>query len=139
MFIDDVKLEFGAYGIYTNDVKSGSKDGLKWTSKYRKEFAKIGFTNNWVDQVHHVKVNIPRKYFADNKLRIIFEAKLSEGIDNESLGIDNFMLSARRMCHRDRACERETPVWFENFDSGKANEKWQGSTNTENSGKFGEF
>jgi len=70
----------------------------------------IGFNRVWNDQIHHITVIIPRSYYSDGRLKIMFQVRVNESdINNESGGFDNVKIIAKYSCSSPSPTPHPTP------------------------------
>ena len=134
--INDKVIDFGAFGGNLNDYKKGEVDGIQWTTHFINAPTNLGFFQ-YNDQKHDVILTIPQKYYADGKLTIKFRTYTDEILENESLGIDNLMITREHDGCQLETCEPAETISYETFEDGKALDWIDGTV--DHSPKFSHF
>ena len=97
--IDNKAIDLGRFDASWNENgRRGTKHGMSFVIASRARPANIGFSR-YPDQIHLITVTIPRSFYqSDGRLKIMFQARLSASISNESAGWDNIKITAKFNC-----------------------------------------
>jgi hypothetical protein len=97
VYLNGLEVSLGTFSSWANeDGRSGSVNGISWSIDSEAPANEGGGSNyNYDDQVHHVTMTIDNNpgILDSDELTLKFDADLDMGIDNESYGIDNLVIS----------------------------------------------
>ena len=115
--IDGVRLNFSIFEKDQSETSASIVGGIFYTSDYYDVPQHLGFSNRGsfdVDQKHKVSIVIPKQYYeVDGALNFKFQVLLDAHMADESMGIDNIVLSSR-------CCVPSFLVSEEDFEDGIA-------------------
>ena len=124
--VDHKRLYFGRFDLDVNENgRTGRSHGMTFRIESRNGPRHIGFNSRWKDQIHHVRVTIPKGYYKnDGRLKLMFQVRLNEqDLNNESAGFDNIKFTALFNC--DEMCSTQRVIHdTETFENGRAT-GWQ--------------
>ena len=101
--IDGKMVDIGTFDRRHNENgRSATRHGVYFKINSQSPPRSIGFNRKWKDQIHHVTMRIPNRFFkSDGKLKIEFQARVNQpDINDESAGFDNIKLTAEFNCRR---------------------------------------
>ena len=101
--IDGKMVDIGTFDRRHNENgRSATRHGVYFKINSQSPPRSIGFNRKWKDQIHHVTMRIPNRFFkSDGKLKIEFQARVNQpNINDESAGFDNIKLTAEFNCRR---------------------------------------
>ena len=101
--IDHRTADLGRFDTHQNENgRSRSPGGIYFKIVSQAPPRNIGFNDRWKDQIHHITMKIPNRFFKnDGRIKVVFMPRLNEpDINNESAGFDNIMLTAKFDCDR---------------------------------------
>ena len=99
--IDNRSADIGKFDTHQNENgRSRSPGGIFFRVVSQAPPRNIGFNARWKDQIHHITMKIPNRFFKnDGRIKVVFMPRLNEpDINNESAGFDNIMLTAKFDC-----------------------------------------
>ena len=86
-----------AYYNWKVDEKtfSGEANGIAWKSVAQGPPEKLGGTEKWVDQIHHITLDIPEAAFIrTNNIDLLLKIRVNSDVGDESGGFDNFSVTS---------------------------------------------
>lgn len=101
-YINDVDLFLGIFNELVDEgTRHGdAKKGISWMSSSNGKPAQIGGSENYLDQKHHIKINVPRRVYRNNGglLTLRLAARINDLKWNEAAAYDNIKLTAHFDC-----------------------------------------
>uniref|UniRef100_A0A6U1R7N9 Uncharacterized protein n=1 Tax=Cyclophora tenuis TaxID=216820 RepID=A0A6U1R7N9_CYCTE len=100
--VDGKLIDLGRFDMNVNeDGRTGSRHGMTFKIDSKAPPRHIGFNGRFLDQIHCVTVTIPPSFYADGRLKIMFQVRLNTpDINDESGGFDNIRITANFNCGR---------------------------------------
>ena len=104
-YINDIEIPFGVFHEFANEspMNGKGKRGITWTIFSNGEPAQIGGSENHLDQIHHVKVAVPRRVYrtSGGLLQVRFASRADDLKWNGAAGFDNIKIEANFACPRE--------------------------------------
>ena len=98
--IDGRQVNLGRFDTHRNENgRSGTRNGIRFRISSQAAPTDIGFNPRFKDQIHRVTLIIPKTFYQrDGQIKVMFQTRLGEHIDNESAGFDNICITAKFEC-----------------------------------------
>ena len=101
-YVNDIEIPFGVFNEFADEspLSGIGKRGITWASSSKEEPAQIGGSANHLDQIHHVKVTVPRRVYrtSGGLLQVRLASRVDDLKWNGAAGFDNIKIIANFDC-----------------------------------------
>uniref|UniRef100_A0A7S1UTB9 Uncharacterized protein n=1 Tax=Grammatophora oceanica TaxID=210454 RepID=A0A7S1UTB9_9STRA len=103
MNVDGERITFGSFRSLQHEGRSSgvTTNGISWERNTPNAESHIAFENNGnnnKDQVHHISVRVPKTFFNDGEIGIMFGVIFDSFQNTEKAGFDNIFLTGHYDC-----------------------------------------